>query len=402
MSEFDITFYRTDHPGDETFGAVKLPATWNELQDAKEQARITNNHVDYKVEVSYIKRDCLADLIPENVKPLELNLLAQRLAIMSAQQGGIFDGMVAIEAQKRKGEPIPILELVNFTHSLDNCHVAYNVRSNTALGRWLYDNDMLSDDEYSRATFKESESQYADEYFAILGRKHCEMEGGAFTSVGYIEIETIDEVYKPGQSISLERSGEPVVIELCKGLYDDSDYVPSAIIYLPVSDAEFVSEINAAIDKVGAASVEECDIHCADCLIPQAKELIDNTNELEIINQYAKALDNLSGRASVIKLKSIMEAVRPTNLELATMLVSNIDQYNLNTTMGSSIDYAKEYLARIKPDAEIENHINLSALGNELIQRDNVVQTSYGYLTRNDGEPISQMVQENNPVMELG
>ena len=400
MKEFTVTFYRTGHPGDESFGTVELPATWNEFQDAKEKARITDNYVAYTVEVSEITRNCLIDHIPEQANPLELNMLAKQLDKMSARESGIFEGMVAIEAKQQKGEAIPLPQLINLTHNTDNCHVAYGVLNSTALGRWLYDNDMLSDDDYERATFKESESRYADEYFAILGRRHCEAEGGVFTSVGYIEIESIDEVYKAGQSILFERSDAPVVLEMSKGFFNDPDYDNdlTTTIYLPAS----VSDINAAIDKVGAASIEECAYHCADCLIPQAKEMIDDTEDLDAVNRFAEALAGLEGRTQNIVYKAVWEAVKPPNLESAAALVSEIDQYNLNSNMGSPEDYAKEYVTRLKPDAEIAKHINLYPLGKELMQRDNIAQTSYGFLTRKDGEPVQVMNNDNGPVMEMG
>ena len=368
MKEFTITFYRTGHPGDESFGTVELPATWNEFQDAKEKARITNNHVAYTFEVSEITRHCLINHIPEQANPLELNLLAKRLNEMSAQESKIFEGMIAIDAQQRKGEPIPLPRLINLTHNTDNCHVAYGVLNSTALGRWLYDNDMLSDEDYERATFKESESRYADEYFAILGRRHCEAEGGVFTSVGYIEIESIDDVYKAGQSISVERSDAPVVLEISKGFFNDPDYDNdlTTTLYLPAT----VRDINAAIDKVGAASIEECAYHCADCLIPQAKEMIDDTENLDAVNQFAETLAGLARRTRSTVYKAVWEAVKPPNLESAAALVSEIDQCNLNSNMGCPEDYAKEYLIRLKPDAEIAKHINLYPLGKELMQRD--------------------------------
>ena len=120
MKEFTVTFYRTGHPGDESFGTVELPATWNEFQDAKEKARITDNYVAYMVEVSEITRNCLIDHIPEQANTLELNMLAKQLDKMSARESGIFEGMVAIEAQQRKGEPIPLPQLINLTHNTDN------------------------------------------------------------------------------------------------------------------------------------------------------------------------------------------------------------------------------------------------------------------------------------------
>ena len=400
MKEFTINFYRTGHPGDESFGTVELPATWNELQDAKEKARITDNYVAYSVEVSEINRDCLTDQIPEKVNPLELNLLAQRLDKMSKQESGIFKGMVTIEARQRKGEPIPLPQLINLTHNTDNCHVAHGVHNDKALGKWLYENDMLPDAEYEKATFKTWESAYADEYFALLGRKHRETENGTFSPVGYIEIESIDEVYKAGQSMFVERFDSPVILEMSKGFFNDPVYDNdlTATMYLPAS----IRDINAAIDKVGAASIKECAYHCADCVIPQVKEMIDDTENLDYVNQFAEALAGLEGRTQNTVYKAVWETVKPPDLESAAALVSEIDQYNLNSNMGCPEDYAKEYLDRLKPDAGIAEYINLYPLGKELMQRDNTVQTSYGFLTRKDGEPISQTSQNSGPTMQMG
>jgi hypothetical protein len=171
MTEFTVEISQPGSSGALTSATLELPATWAEYTDAMEKARITDDYrMDYTVELCDCRRLYLQDKIPQPIHLLELNLLAQRLDGLSRRQSGIFDAMVIIEGKKNGSVPIPLPRLINFTHSLDNCRVAYGVTTDEALGKWLYENDMLSDNEHETALFKKWESAYADRYFALLAK----------------------------------------------------------------------------------------------------------------------------------------------------------------------------------------------------------------------------------------
>ena len=109
---FEVEISNKTSKGYETATALEMPATWAEFHDALEKARIKDARDCHneltKIEYPGIQRGMIGD----NVNLYELNLLAQRLAMLSEDDRMGLDGLLQIEGGRHIG-PIPLPRLIN-------------------------------------------------------------------------------------------------------------------------------------------------------------------------------------------------------------------------------------------------------------------------------------------------
>jgi len=402
MSEFTVEVSRPGEFGALTSATLELPATWAEYKDAMDRARIIDDHrFMYSVEVCDIKRSCLQPHIHDNMHLLELNLLAQRMENYIKDELDVFEAMVKIETGRNGGEAIPLPRLINLTFSTGNCHVAGGIKTDTGLGKFLYENDFLSDEDAGAVEARNKAGRPVSDLFATFGKEHRANEGGVFTAAGrYVEFDgAVNEVYIPGDMAYFDRSGAPVVLEISKGFFNTPRRSNvTATLDLPARE----DQISSAVDAVGAASLKEIGWRCAECLIPAAKELIDDAEDLEVVERFAKALENMQRHTLPSLYKAMFEAVKPPDLEAATELAAAVEDYTLNAETSGPEDYAREYLSRLKGGDEridLSKMVNPYALGEQVMKLENAAWTSYGVLGRKDGGPIQ--AQADQPVMGM-
>jgi len=254
VSEFTVEISRPGELGLSTSADLELPATQAEYHDAMEKARTTDYKATYSTELLDCERDWLCPHIPENVNLLELNLLAIRMDKYIKDEMDVFEGMVNIETKRNGGEPIPLPRLINLTFSTENCHVAGNITNDTQLGKFLYENDFLSDGDVRALQALNEAGRPVSDLLALLGKEHRANEGGTFTSSGrYVEFDgSVNEAYVPHEMAYFESSGAPVVLEISKGFFNDPDYDNdlTATLGLPAT----AGQVCAAVEAVKAAS----------------------------------------------------------------------------------------------------------------------------------------------------
>lgn len=114
---FEVEISNKSPKGYETATVLKMPATWAEFQDALEKARIKDARDCHneltRIEYPGIQRGMIGD----NVNLYELNLLAQRLTMLSEDDRMGLDGLLQIEGRQHIG---PMLKRVGAA-SLDEC-----------------------------------------------------------------------------------------------------------------------------------------------------------------------------------------------------------------------------------------------------------------------------------------
>ena len=218
MSIFTVEIMRPGEFGLNTSATLGMPANWTELQDAKQKARITDDKATYAYELLNCKHDWLRPHIPQNADLLELNLLTARIERYVNEEMDVFEAMVKIETNRNDGKPIPFPRLINLAFSTDNCHVAENVTSDALLGRFLYRNDFLAEEDIKAVQARIDSKQPLSEIFAMLGKEHRVSEGGVFTTSGcYVEFDgSVNEIYTSGKKTYFDRSGAPVILKLTR------------------------------------------------------------------------------------------------------------------------------------------------------------------------------------------
>lgn len=378
-------------PGGMGYADIKLPATSWELQDALDKAGITDKRAIYTVEMLSCRLDCLETRIPGSANLYELNHLAQRLDGMTDWEQSCFEGLVEMETAKGVGS-IPVERLINFTHSLEHCQIAFAVSNDAELGKFYVEND------FPVIPPNLPEVLYEMLDYEAIGRRERTGEGGVFTKKGYVvNSGGISEIYQSGGVVPQEKPSHTIELELCKGNFNDSDYDSRCSEYplLPADDGI----IHRAVTQVEASSMEECSLQAVDCAVPKLTELIsDSLYESEgdcygAVNELAGQLKKLSESGKLLTYKAMVE-VAPADLTLeeAIDLAGQAVDFTVKQDMQSPKDYAEQALAKsgVPLADELIACANLHRYGQMLMERDNVTQSSYGALIPLDGHTVEQ------------
>jgi hypothetical protein len=195
------------HPdGYRTAATVRLPATEDELRGAFESAMVTDG-AGYGCELAYCKRDYLQPFM-DNGDIRMLNELARKLSELDEFESEMFRGMVKIDAARNKN--LSAERLLTLANGTDCCVTAGgDVRNDEGLGRFLFENDMLTDEDAVWLETKRN-SPSAGICFAAVGHQHRTEMGGVFTRYGYIEFDGMVNDYITPQSEDgfAERDGQ--------------------------------------------------------------------------------------------------------------------------------------------------------------------------------------------------
>lgn len=131
-----------------------------------------------------------------------------------------------------------------------------------------------------------------------------------------------------------------------KGFFNDPSYDndKTAVLNLPAADAG----IWRAVEKVDAASVDECAFRCVDCLIPFLRDAINNAIDdedgIEQADEFAKRLAQIEREwpeSDMVKYKALLSVVDHPSLQDATRLMGEIDQYELRPEVAQTWGYAE-------------------------------------------------------------
>lgn len=390
---FEVEISNKSPKGYETATVLKMPATWAEFQDALEKARIKDardccNELT-RMEYPGIQRGMIGD----NVNLYELNLLAQRLAMLSEDDRMGLDGLLQIEGRQHIG-PIPLPRLINLTYNTDISTLAPHVFTVQELGALLYESEVLPKEAIALLDTTEPDSAFQNALLKVFGQKHQEDFNGVFTSRGYVEPgNDFKEVYNRKKIMPyFNRTGAPVELEVTRsGVREsDSDQEPPVILPLPATQ-ETISDM---LKRVGAASLDECSLRCVECLIPSLRDTVDDTlndaDGLDQINEFAHCLTQKRrtwDEADRIKYKALLEASGHPDLPEAIQLTHDLDQYELRPEIAEPWDYTEVILREKYPDLpeELFQTPQAARIGQRLLEEGSASITDYGLIRRKDG-----------------
>lgn len=303
--------------------------------------------------------------------------------------------------------------LGNLTYNTDICCFAPRVSNHEELGAFLYANEMLSNEAMALLDTTEEGSGFQERLLELLGEQHQEDHGGVFTDFGYAELGgEIKDIYvcQSNETACFHRSDAPVVLEVRKGFFNDPSYDndKTAVLNLPAADAG----IWRAVEKVDAASVDECAFRCVDCLIPFLRDAINNAIDdedgIEQADEFAKRLAQIEREwpeSDMVKYKALLSVVDHPSLQDATRLMGEIDQYELRPEVAQTWGYA-EMMFREKYSAlpeELFQTPQAAQIGQKMLDDRLGVITEYGLIRRKDGQPfpVFQPEQEIGQGLEM-
>ena len=399
---FDVEISRPGSFGASTFAVLSLPATPYELADALEKARITEDTV-YFTEVLSCRLDYLPQFIAPNINLHELNHLAHRLSALSEWDADCFEGMVMMDAVQTQYAPISVERLINMTHSMAHCQIAYEAHDDQSLGKFYADNDFVP------ALEKVSDEVYEYLDFGKIGREMREGEGGVFTPHGYVvQNGEIAAEYHSDDAVPLKNPDYTVLLRVEKGQFNDPAYDNETAVFLklPAGDAALLQ----AVDAVGAASPEECTFSAVDCMVPSLTEKITDALYASegdcygLVNELAEQLRQMNAENDRLTYKAMLEAApADISLEEALDLAFLTEEFELLSETASPADYAKESIRRMmsfESDDGLERFCNLEGYGQYLLEKNGVSETSYGLLEQQNDRTVEQCL--NRPGHSLG
>lgn len=390
---FEVEISNKTPKGYETATALEMPATWAEFHDALEKARI-NDARDCHNELTRIEYPGIqCGMIGDNVNLYELNLLAQRLTMLSEDDRMGLDGLLQIESRQHIG-PIPLPRLINLTYNTDICTLAPYVSDIQELGALLYESEVLPKEAMALLDTTESGSAFQDALLKVFGQKHQEDYGGVFTSRGYVEPgNAFKEVYNRKEITPyFNRTGAPIELEVSRKDIRESGPSQEAPVILPLPAIE--GAIPDMLKRVGTASLDECSFRCVECLVPSLRDTIEDTlNDIDGFSQVNEFAQSLAQKKRVwdgadrIKYKALLEASGHPDLKKATELMHGLEGYELRRDIAESWDYADLVLREKYPDLpeELFQTPQAARIGQRLLEEGSAAITDYGLIRRKDG-----------------
>lgn len=389
--------------GANTAANIALPATPYELADTLDRARVTDSRVIYSLEILDCELDYLPQFISPSVNLYELNHLANRLAALDPWQLDCFEGMVMMDAVQTGYSPISVERLINMTHSLEHCQIAYEAHDDESLGKFYAENGFVPQLD------SVPDNIYAWLDFGKIGKEMREGEGGIFTPKGYVvQNGMIARLYQSGEAIPAENPDYTVLLRVTKGHFNDPEYDNdlSALLKLPASDQELFH----AVEEVDAASPEECAFTVMDCAIPRLTEKI--TDELEatngdcydLVNELAGQLRKLDREGGIPTYKAMLEAApKDISLEDSLDLAYQTEGFSILREASSPSDYARAELDKcaIPLKEELFADAGLYHYGEKLMGQNKAAATEYGILVSRDGQTVEQCLVRPDRNMDV-
>ena len=367
-----------------TYADVTLPLTPYEMLDTLDKLRMTPpDEPDWEI-LEHLRHPELHDRIGNDS---ELNALCEKLAELDALENTAFEGLVEMEKDRNKGLQITMHKLLDLAYSTGQCHILGNVHTTEQLGRFAAENgfvpetDDLPDKVFELLDFKK------------IGERFLRAEGGVIVKGGYVAqyADLAQDVWKTLE-LAVKKPDYAVLLEL--GVMDTER---TAMLELPASPAE----MDAALDRVGAATWSEVSFRCADCRVPAMRDMISCADNVAQANRAAECLVRLT-ESELKTYKGVVEAMGISKLDTALELARHIKEYLLSPEIGTFEETAEYDLRFCLGDAAAElllPHVNLYQYGRALQENEHFALTDYGRVQRVDCQPLMEQKEQEQPTM---
>lgn len=391
-----VTLMRLDLYGAAGYAGayLYLPASRDEIQDAMDRARIRDGQ-PYKIAECFNTQGEELSFIPDAPSLTELNFLAWRVSEMNEHDRIAFTGC----ARMGNGRP-SMRELINLTYSMDDVHVV-SAKNDRELGKFYVDNDFMDAVNSVPPEHQKELLELLD--YEKIGRRQRESEGGIYHHGLYVVSGSgsVNPVY---DGVHLpEIPEEPAYVfklQLAEASFtlDNSEPEHSVPLLLPASD----EEILAALERLGAASLDECVFYRCESPIPALEHAFSFSEDIDKMNLLAERIRKLEQSGELPKFKSALEAACSADIDQALNLTRNLDCYDFYPELSSVEDYAMQkslnryQIPKGAPELKL---IHFSCLDFKLTQETNLYTTAYGIIRRNDREMELEYTQPEEKMM---
>lgn len=373
------------------YASLYLPATKNELEDARQRARLTGRDVGYVgIEITGCPQlPALVDTRLDCPTVDELNFFAKRLASISSSE------MIALGAifshRKERGDyenGLSMKELINLTYGLDNVMVAANVEDNIALGRFAIENEM----HHHIPGLKDVNPKFLN--VQQIGQEIRDMDGGLFYCGCYVVAGEYEyqEVYDGENLPKQTNEDEFAVFSITlREKTDETTPAKDILINLPMErdylEKFLANKLSAPLENYEVVRFESAIPYINRFMLMEEMD-INTINDIAYSFKQAREFDQ-------IKFKAAMEGFKIQTSKEALDILSRISEYQLAHYCNDEVDFFKEYLTNNMDgrfDAKWLKNIPCDTSGRMLLERTGAVVTEYGIISKGRGNmfaPIS-------------
>ena len=382
---------------------LSLPAEEHEIRDALQRIRVPEQGAGADLEICaspYLPE--LAELCLDAPSIRELDLLARRLLALRGQERTALSAVIE-KTLEREGEdtPLRVKDLINSTYGLDRVPVCPGITTLEELGAFVLENGMNEE-----AELVPGPARYLLD-LKELGRIQMRTDGGVFVSGCYVAAgtyerpELYDGITLPGEE-QAGPSGDWVFRLRIAGAGADDG---AEWMELPI-DRE---EADLAARRCNAERITDCICRGFVSSVPQiTAALFRDMGAFDRLNALAYRLADMPEEEQV-RLKAVLCAGRPADLDGAAALMENLSQYEVSIYPESGSQFLKEYL-RHHLDGQMDSgwltgFRAWERNGEELLHRLGAVCTPYGVVSAPDRslfEPVACREKEEVRQAEAG
>ena len=383
------------------YAELLLPAADYEIKDAMQRTRAGGR--ENTVEVSILECDILPDLQDIRLDTFsldELNFFAKRLASLPDEELPVFYAVTEQIFNDADENPVSIKDLINCTYGLDTVPVAHNVSNLSELGRFAFENELLSDlegipesavpflnaEQIGRVQQKNDKGVFADGFYVpTVHYERPEVYDGVTLPDG--ELETSDF------AIRLLVSGTP---EHIKG-----DPVDRAIwLNLPMANDTLVNYA-AAFNE---ADIGDCVYYGFDSVIPQiTSEMFGSMSDVQTLNKLAAEISIMS-EAEQVKFKAVLDAENTASIQDALNVAHNLWRYEFTAEPDTADAFFKKYIFE-NTSTEFDSRWLENLLprneADKLLGRIGAAVTDYGVISPRNGHLFKPVPYDEPEVKEL-
>lgn len=322
------------------YAELLLPAADYEIKDAMQRTRAVGR--ENTVEVSILECDILPEMQDIRLDTFsldELNFLAKRLVSLTDEEMPVFYAVTdeVFRAADNDGL-VSIKDLINCTYGLDTVPVAHNVSNLSELGRFAFENELLSDLEgihESAVPFLNAEQ---------IGRVQQKNDKGIFEGNLYIPTVHYDrpEVYD-GVTLPDEESSDFAIRLLVSGTPEHikGDPADRAIwLDLPMA-SDILANYAAAFDE---ADIGDCVYYDFESVIPQiTSEMFGSMSDVQALNKLAAEISIMS-EAEQVKFKAVLDAENTASIHDVLNAAQNLWRYEFTAEPDTADAFFKKYI----------------------------------------------------------
>lgn len=383
------------------YAELLLPAADYEIKDAMQRTRAVGR--ENTVEVSILECDILPELQDIRLDTFsldELNFLAKRLSFLPDEELPVFYAVTEhIFGDAEESEnPVSIKDLINCTYSLDTVPVAHNVSNLSELGRFAFENELLSDLDgipESAVPFLNAEQ---------IGRVQQKNDNGVFEGRLYIPTVHYDrpEIYDGVTLPDEEPKNAAFLLKVGaypKSAFSDEDPALHDLCLPADSD-----ELFNVTDKCGEPEINLCFCYEFYSSIPQiTSDMFDSMEEIDELNTLAQRIAAMS-ESEQTKFKAVLNAEDTATLKGALDIAQNLWRYEFAAEPDTADTFFKDYVAE-NADTRFDNRW-LGGLfarneGERLLGRLGATLTDYGVISARNGHLFKPVPYDEPEAKEL-